>query len=316
MSAMVSPALSWASWVLAPRCGVTITDGRENSGDSVVGSAANTSRAAPPTCPLSMAAARSSSTTIPPRATLMMRMPCLALASRSASMSPTVSGVLATWMVTKSLTSMSVSRSTRSMFILRPISGDTNGSWATMRIPKAMARWATSLPMRPRPMTPRVLSASSTPVQRLRSQRPCTSAAWAWGMLRAWANSSAMVCSAADRMFDCGALTTITPRSVAAPTSTLSRPIPARPTTTMSVAAASTSAVTWVAERMMRAWAPGTAASSSSALRPSWTSTVWPAARRRSRPPSAIASVTRMRAIEGRSYGSYRRAPTVSRPMP
>ena len=36
--------------------------------------------------------------------------------------------------------------------------------------------------------------------------------AFACGTLRACASSSAIVCSAADRMFDCGALTTITPR--------------------------------------------------------------------------------------------------------
>ena len=166
-----------------------------------------------------------------------------------------------------------------------------------MCMPKAMARWATSLPMRPSPITPRVLSASSTPVQRLRSQRPDTSAAWAWGTLRAWASSSAMVCSAAERMFDCGAFTTITPRSVAAATSTLSSPMPARPTTTSSVPAARTSAVTRVAERMTSAWAPSTASSSSSGLRPTWTSTVCPASRRRSRPPSAMGSVTRIRAM-------------------
>ena len=40
-----------------------------------------------------------------------------------------------------------------------------------------------------------------------------------------------MVCSAAETMLLCGALTTITPRVVAASTSTLSRPMPARPTT-------------------------------------------------------------------------------------
>ena len=73
-----------------------------------------------------------------------------------------------------------------------------------------------------------------------------------------------MVCSAVERMFDCGAFTTITPRRVAASTSTLSRPMPARPTTTRSVPASSTSAVTVVAERMMRACAPFTAVSSSS----------------------------------------------------
>ena len=35
---MVTPALSWASRVLAPRWGVTTTDSSSNSGDSVVGS--------------------------------------------------------------------------------------------------------------------------------------------------------------------------------------------------------------------------------------------------------------------------------------
>ena len=44
----------------------------------------------------------------------------------------------------------------------------------------------------------------------------------------------AMVCSAVVRMFDCGALTTITPCVVAASASTLSSPMPARPTTTRS----------------------------------------------------------------------------------
>ena len=144
---------------------------------------------------------------------------------------------------------------------------------------------------------PNVLSASSTPSQRLRSQRPSTSAAWAWGTLRAWASSSAIVCSAADTMLLCGALTTITPRVVAASTSTLSSPMPARPTTSRSPPAASTSSVTVVAERMIRAWAPATASRSSAGESPVRTSTTWPAARRRSRPPSAISSVTRMRAM-------------------
>ena len=48
----------------------------------------------------------------------------------------------------------------------------------------------------------------------------------ACGTLRACASSSAIVCSAADRMFDCGAFTTITPRRVASATSTLSSPMP------------------------------------------------------------------------------------------
>ena len=50
-------------------------------------------------------------------------------------------------------------------------------------------------------------------------------------------------------MFDVGALTTSTPRAVAASTSTLSRPTPARATILSLGAAASTSASTVVAER-------------------------------------------------------------------
>ena len=107
--------------------------------------------------------------------------------------------------------------------------------------------------MRPRPTTPRVLPWSSTPSHLRALPLPATSAAWAWGTLRAWASSRAMACSAAERTFDSGAFTTITPRRVAASTSTLSSPMPARPTTTRSVPASSTSAVTWVAERTMRA---------------------------------------------------------------
>ncbi len=53
------------------------------------------------------------------------------------------------------------------------------------------------------------------------------------------------MCSAADNALDSGALATITPALVAAATSTLSSPIPARPTTESLSAAASSSAVTW-----------------------------------------------------------------------
>ena len=60
--------------------------------------------------------------------------------------------------------------------------------------------------------SPSVLPLSSTPSQRLRFHCPAFRSASAWGMLRAWASSSAIVCSAAESTFDCGALTTITPR--------------------------------------------------------------------------------------------------------
>ena len=57
-SAVTIPARSWASAVEAPRCGVTTTSSRPNSGCSVIGSVGKTSRAAPPTLPESSAASQ------------------------------------------------------------------------------------------------------------------------------------------------------------------------------------------------------------------------------------------------------------------
>ena len=79
---------------------------------------------------------------------------------------------------------------------------------------------------------------------------PDLSEAFACGMLRAWASIIAIVCSAAATMFDSGALATMMPRLVAAGTSTLSTPMPARPITFNRSACSITSAVTWVAERI------------------------------------------------------------------
>ena len=64
-----------------------------------------------------------------------------------------------------------------------------------------------------------------------RFHSPPRSEATACGRLRASASSSATACSAALTMLEVGALTTITPALVAASTSTLSRPTPARATT-------------------------------------------------------------------------------------
>ena len=73
MSATTSPARSCASRVLAPKWGVATTLLNANNGESVVGSLTNTSSAAPAIVPLRSASARSSSFTIPPRATLTIR---------------------------------------------------------------------------------------------------------------------------------------------------------------------------------------------------------------------------------------------------
>ena len=61
------------------------------------------------------------------------------------------------------------------------------------------------------------------------------------------------MCSAAETTFDSGAFATTIPRRVAASTSTLSTPTPARPITFSRGACSITSAVTFVAERTISA---------------------------------------------------------------
>src|SRR3954453_21693789 len=123
--------------------------------------------------------------------------------------------------------------------------------------------------MRPSPTTPIVLSVISTPVKRLRFHSPDVRLAVACGTRRATASNRAMACSAAETMFDVGALTTSTPRAVAAGTSTLSRPTPARATTLSRSPAAIASASTVVALRTIKASAPASAGSSASRSAPS-----------------------------------------------
>ena len=97
-------------------------------------------------------------------------------------------------------------------------------------MPKADIRCATRTPIRPSPTTPSTLSCSSTPLNADRFQAPARSEACAGAMLRAQAMSRPTASSAALTMLDCGALTTMTPAWVAAGTSTLSSPTPARAT--------------------------------------------------------------------------------------
>ena len=63
------------------------------------------------------------------------------------------------------------------------------------------------------------------------------------------ATSKPIVCSAAEMTVDSGAFATTMPRRVAASTSTLSIPTPARPITLRLSARPMSSAVTFVAER-------------------------------------------------------------------
>ena len=70
-------------------------------------------------------------------------------------------------------------------------------------------------------------------------------------MFRARASSNPIVCSAAETTFAPGAFATTIPFRVAASTSTLSTPTPARPITRSRVPFSIRSALSFVAERMM-----------------------------------------------------------------
>ena len=87
-------------------------------------------------------------------------------------------------------------------------------------------------------------------MKRFFSHLPAWVEASAAGISRAKANISAMACSAVVMELPKGVFMTMTPRAVAAATSTLSTPMPARPTTLSRGARAKMSAVTFVAERI------------------------------------------------------------------
>ncbi|BAC18188.1 conserved hypothetical protein [Corynebacterium efficiens YS-314] len=134
--------------------------------------------------------------------------------------------------------------------------------------------------MWPKPTIPTVLPKISTPLKEERFHSPSRRVASAAGIWRAVDRSRETACSQAEWMLEVGALATMTPASVAAGMSTLSRPTPARPTIFRLGAAAMTSASTLVAERTRRASASLTASSSSGRLGPSTqrTSTASPSA--------------------------------------
>jgi len=112
--------------------------------------------------------------------------------------------------------------------------------------PKASARFATSLPMRPMPSTPNVLALTSVPENNLRSHLPVAIDAPAGAMCRASAPNMKNVAPPSSPCLPPGVFMTTTPRSVAASTSTLSMPTPARPTTRNLGAASMTLRVTFV----------------------------------------------------------------------
>ena len=122
------------------------------------------------------------------------------------------------------------------------------GSYAITRMSNASARFATSLPILPSPISPSVLPRTSVPEDDF-SHFPSRSAASIFGTCRASASISANVCSATLTAFPPGVLITSTPRRVASCRSMLSTPTPARPTARSLGALSSSAAVTRVALR-------------------------------------------------------------------
>ena len=90
----------------------------------------------------------------------------------------------------------------------------------------------------------------------------------------------AMACSAVVMVLPCGVFITTTPRAVAERMSTLSTPIPARPTTFRLVAASSSSFVTLVAERIASPSYSPMIARNSAGDRPVFRSTSMPRVRK------------------------------------
>ena len=163
-----------------------------------------------------------------------------------------------------------------------------------MRSPTA--RSATMVPMLPSPMMPSTLLQTSVPSHVLRGHSPARTAAAACGMFRASARSMAMACSAVVTLLPPGVFITTMPRVVAASTSMLSTPMPARPMTRSRSARAMTSAVTFVALRTTSASYPPITSRSSAGLNPGLASTSRSGcSRRRASPSGPSESLSRTR---------------------
>ena len=118
---------------------------------------------------------------------------------------------------------------------------------------KAAARLATVEPMRPKPITPRVLPNSSMPSNSFFSHLPAFIEASARGISRTRDSIIPRASSATVTVVARGELTTVTPWALAAFRSMLSTPIPARPTTLSLAAASNTAGVTLVRPRTIKA---------------------------------------------------------------
>ena len=129
-----------------------------NSGLSVHGSFANTSTPAAAMPPSLSAAYSAASSTIPPRAALTRTSEGLALASSSAPISPTVSGVLGRCTLMKSDSAQQRVEVDQAHAHLGGAAGLHVGVVGDDVMPNAASRWATRTPIRPRPTMPTVFS--------------------------------------------------------------------------------------------------------------------------------------------------------------
>mmetsp|Transcript_23030 Transcript_23030/g.46566 ORF Transcript_23030/g.46566 Transcript_23030/m.46566 type:complete len:261 (+) Transcript_23030:405-1187(+) len=172
-----------------------------------------------------------------------------------------------------------------------------NGSYTWMFIPIALATLPRPCPIRPKPMNPRFLPASSCPTSSFLSHFPSRMPRSARGICRACERRCASASSTTELVADRGEFTTITPAAEAALRSTLSTPTPARATRRSllpgtAAVALSTAPVTLVALRMMMASHSARAPAASSSLLSFFLTTSWPAALRTFIAPSASPSVT------------------------
>src|SRR5271170_3808767 len=284
---MAVPTSSCASAVDPAICGVAIRFGKPTSGEFFGGSIANVSTAAPASCPDFRASARAGSSINSPRAQLIRRAPFFIFAIAAASIIFSVEPLSDVCSETTSDCCRTSSSGSSSTSTSRAAAGVTNGSYASTFISSPRARRATSVPTRPKPTSPSVFPRISVPENADFSQRPAWMEAFACGTARARPSIRAIVCSATLTAFPPGVFITRTPRFVAASTSTLSTPTPARPITRSFDAFPSSAAVALVALRMINASA---SASSLGTAAAAGRSTSHPVSRRSAIPRSLILS--------------------------
>ena len=158
--------------------------------------------------------------------------------------------------------------------------------------------------MRPSPITPSVFPVSCVPTNLFRSHFPAFIATSAVGICRASEVIKAIVCSAAETVFPPGVFITTMPLRVAAATSMLSTPTPARAMARNRPGCSRYSAETFGAERTMAASAPRRATLRSSPVKPGRLSTSMPARVSSSIPADSSLSAIKTRGIGGPKRGN------------